>query len=86
MTDLSNLSWRQRIHRRVSLLGGSYEHPDGHLELDFEEPAGIDGRNDSKQLQTQKLIAYEKRQEASRLKVFYLIAGAALMYAYLKYF
>jgi hypothetical protein len=36
MTDLSNLSWRQRIHRRVSLLGGSCQLTSALVELAAE--------------------------------------------------
>jgi hypothetical protein len=42
-------------------MGGSYEHPDGKIELDFEEPAGIE-RTDSEEVQRRKLIEYEQRQ------------------------
>jgi hypothetical protein len=84
--NLSDLSWHQRIKRKVSLWGGSYEHPDGHLELDFESPAGIDGRTDSESLQTKKLIAYENRQGIKNLKVTYFILGAVLTYLFMRYF
>lgn len=75
MTDASHLSPCQRVKRRVSLLGGSYTHPDGHIELDFEAPAGIDGRNDSDELQRLKLASYERRQAASAAKVWAFIIG-----------
>src|SRR5262245_19489954 len=39
--DPRRLSRWQRIKRRVSLLGGSYVHPDGHIELDIDEKSGI---------------------------------------------
>ena len=84
--NLSNLSWQQRIKRKVSLWGGSYKHPDGHLELDFESPAGINGRTDSDSLQTKKLIAYENRQGIKNLKVTYFILGAVLTYLFMRYF
>ena len=37
-----NLSPLQRIKRRIWLLKGSYTHPDGTIELDIDEKAGID--------------------------------------------
>ena len=84
--DLSHLSLWQRLKRRLSLLGGSYTHPDGLIELDFEGPAGIDSRNDSDELQRAKLIAYENKQGIKKLKLTYLVAGGLLMYLFLKYF
>jgi hypothetical protein len=80
------LSPWQRIKRRVSLLGGSYTHPDGHIELDFEVPAGIDGRNDSEEVQEAKLLAYENKRGINKLKATYLIIGGALVYVLIKYF
>jgi hypothetical protein len=82
--DVSRLSSWQRIKRRLALLRGHYAHPDGHIELDFEGPAGIDRRNDSSELQAAKLAAYEKRQAASaaqvRLFVLGVLVGAALIH------
>ncbi|MCZ8107795.1 MAG: hypothetical protein O9972_59285 [Burkholderiales bacterium] len=82
--DLSHLSPWQRIRRRVALLGGSYTHPDGHIELDFEGPAGIHGRNDSDEVQSAKLIAYEQRRAASSSKAWAFLAvvivGATLIH------
>ena len=48
------VSWRlakayspwQRVRRRVSLWERSYEHPDGYLELDIDEKAGVDPGDD----------------------------------------
>jgi hypothetical protein len=45
-----NLSWGQRIKRRIWLLGGSYTHPDGTLELDFDKKASIDPTVDSQEV------------------------------------
>lgn len=42
MAYYSYLSRWEHIKRRFKLLGGSYKHPNGMIELDFEEPAGID--------------------------------------------
>lgn len=36
---MNRLTMAQRIHRRIALLGGSYTHPDGSIELDFEAAA-----------------------------------------------
>jgi hypothetical protein len=53
-----NLTFLQRIRRRINLLRGSYEHPDGTLELDFDETAGIDPTLDSDEVQLVKLKKY----------------------------
>jgi hypothetical protein len=82
--DVRRLSPWQRIRRRLALLGGSYKHPDGHIELDFEGLAGIDSRNDSAELHAAKLAAYEQRQAASTAQVWPflvgVIVGAALIH------
>jgi len=70
------LSRWQRIKRRVKLLGGSYTHPDGTIELDFEAAAGIDPFVDSEEVQDKKLARYYARQRASKK-----IAGALLVAA-----
>jgi hypothetical protein len=57
------LSFGQRIKRRLMLTFRShYRHPDGLLELDFEEKAGIDPRRDSEELQDAKLNSYNLRE------------------------
>jgi len=63
----------QRIMRRLKLLGGSYTHPDGFIELDFEVEAGID-RNDSEAIKELKLTKHYAKQ-ASRKKTI----GAGLV-------
>jgi hypothetical protein len=88
MIDLRHLSIWQRIHRRIALLGGSYRHPDGRIEFDFEAAAGIDGRNDSEELQEAKLDAYQ-RQNNEKNRFWYgftagLVCGAALIHYYPK--
>lgn len=61
--SLSQLTPLQRIHRRLSMFWQrAYTHPDGHIELDFEEPAGIDSRNDSDKVQEKKLARWEVLQ------------------------
>jgi hypothetical protein len=82
----NRLSFSQRIKRRVSLWGGSYNHPDGHIELDFDEPAGIDGRTDSEKAQSDKLIAYETRQNIKKLKATYFLSGCVVTYLLMRYF
>ena len=44
--DWRRLNPWQRVKRRVSLWGGSYEHPDGDIELDIDEKADVDPRDD----------------------------------------
>ena len=44
---MNRLTMAQRIRRRIALLGGSYTHPDGSIELDFEAAAGVDHYRDS---------------------------------------
>jgi hypothetical protein len=56
-----HLTLWQRIRRRIALMGGSYTHPDGKIELDFEEPAGI-GPDDSEDEGRRKLIEHEQRR------------------------
>ena len=58
-----NLSSWQRIKRRISLWGrGSYQHPDGTIELDIDEKAGVDPTSDSEAVQDAKLRRYLARQ------------------------
>jgi hypothetical protein len=82
----SGLSLSQRIKRRISLWGDSYEHPDGHIELDFEGPAGIDGRTDGEKVQLEKLVAYETRQNIKKLKATYFVFGCVTTYLFMRYF
>src|SRR5690349_6017366 len=57
-----NLTFSQRVRRRLSLtFGSAYIHPDGGYELDFEAPAGI-RRSDSEEVQQEKLAAFERRK------------------------
>ncbi|MGE0235889.1 hypothetical protein [Methylocystis sp.] len=84
MGNADGLTLAQRVRRRIALLGGSYTHPDGQIELDFDEPAGIDIRNDSDEVQQAKLAAYERRKRADNQQVamfvFGFLAGATLMH------
>lgn len=64
-TNLSaGLTFGQRLHRLWTFATGSgaYVHPDGHIELDFEEAAGIDSRVDSEERQETLLARYEERK------------------------
>jgi hypothetical protein len=66
------------------LWGGSYEHPDGDLELDIDEKAGVDPRDDQ-HVKDAKLDAYIKREAVKELKgrwLFYGFVAAALIYNY----
>lgn len=78
------LSLIQSIRRRFALSGGSYTLPDGHIELDFEEPAGIDRRNDDLALQQAKLADYEERQARGQRDGLVFSAGmvAGLAFAW----
>ncbi len=55
---MQQLSRLQRIKRRISLLGGSYTHPDGTIELDIDAPAGVDPRTDSQEVIEEKFARY----------------------------
>lgn len=50
-----HLTFLQRIRRRIALLGGSYTHPDGSIELDFEAAAGADHYQDSNDVKAAKV-------------------------------
>lgn len=52
---MTNLTWTQRVRRRLALLGGSYTHPDGSIEFDFEAAAGVDHYNDSDETKEAKV-------------------------------
>jgi hypothetical protein len=83
MMDLRHLANGQRIKRRLSLfVQRSYTHPDGHIELNFEEPAGIN-REDDEETQEQKLLAYDREKAARNEKIYFLsiglICGAVLI-------
>jgi hypothetical protein len=73
----------QRIRRRIGLLGGSYQHPDGTIELDFDEKAGVDPTSDSDEARDAKLRRYFGRQriDARRNLGSGLVTLAALLLA-----
>lgn len=73
-----NLTTWQRVRRRLSLsFGSAYEHPDGRIELDFEEPARI-GPDDSEEVQRTKLDAYERRKHEGNVGSSRLIGALIL--------
>ena len=78
------LTLTQRLRRRVALLGGSYQHPDGTIELDIDARAGIDPTTDSEDIQRAKLDAWNRR-EAERERWFQAFATGAIVGAILMY-
>ncbi len=77
------LSPWQRIKRRLSLMGGSYEHPDGFLELDFEADAGIE-RGDSEAVKERKLAIHAARQRTWQKVYGGILVGVAACYLAVK--
>ncbi len=71
---MNNLNLIQRIHRRFALLGGSYTHPDGSIELDFEAAAGVDHYRDSQEVKEAK-VDRKVMRDAKRSRV----AGAMMV-------
>lgn len=71
------LSFSQKIKRQLALLGGSYTHPDGYIELDFDAAARIT-RGDSTAEQFEKIDALARR-EASRARFLQRVMGAAFL-------
>lgn len=65
---MTNLTLLQRIHRRFALLGGSYTHPDGSIELDFEATAGVDHYRDSEEVKEAK-VERKWQREAKQTRV-----------------
>ncbi len=58
-----NLSFGQRIKRRIWLtFAHHYYHPDGTLELDFDEKMGVDPTRDSPEMQEKLFDAWSKRE------------------------
>jgi len=73
-----DLSWGQRIRRRLSLtFGQAYTHPSGKIELDFEAPAGIKPTDDE-EVQEEKLMAYEQRRHRGNVGIGRLVGAAAM--------
>jgi hypothetical protein len=68
---LTDLSGWQRIKRKVCLSGGSYTWPDGYLELDIDDKAGVrrDDAEEVKDLLLDRHISREAARERFWLKV-----------------
>jgi len=82
------LSPLQRIKRRLWLLKGSYTHPDGAIELDIDEKAGIDPTADDEETTRRKFDAWNRRESIRRDRwewfLFGALAGGALIYWWLR--
>jgi hypothetical protein len=65
----------QRMKRRVSLWGGSYTHPDGTLELDIDEKAGIDPTVDSPEASDRKFTTWLRREQIRQDRWQHFLAG-----------
>ena len=70
------LSLLQRIKRRIWLLKGSYTHPDGTIELDIDEKAGVDPTVDSEETINRKFDAWGKREAGKNDRWQWFVAGA----------
>ena len=70
------LSLYQRIKRRISLLKGSYTHPDGTIELDFDEKAGIDPTVDDDETAGRKFDLWNRRERMREDRWRWFVAGA----------
>lgn len=73
------LSTWQRIKRRLNLMGGSYKHPDGYIELDFEAEAGVE-RGDSDAVKEHKFAMHAARQRKWQRLHGSILVGAAACY------
>jgi hypothetical protein len=73
------LSTWKRIKRRLSLMGGSYKHPDGYIELDFEADAGV-VRGDSDAIKEHKFAMHAARQRKWQKFHGAVLVGAAACY------
>ncbi len=73
--DLSPL---QRIKRRIWLLKGSYTHPDGTIELDIDEKAGIDPTVDDEETQNRKFQEWNRRNSLKELRWQWFFYGAVV--------
>lgn len=71
---MNNLTLLQRLRRRIALLGGSYTHPDGSIEFDFEAAAGVDHYRDSDEVKAAKV----DRKAAKNIKSS-RVAGALMV-------
>lgn len=77
---MSKLTWAQRFHRRIALLGGGYTHPDGSFEFDFEAAAGVDHYGDSEEVKQAKVNRKaEKDVRSSRVGGSILVGGGVYL-------
>lgn len=70
-----NLTLIQRLKRRVFLLGGSYTHPDGTIELDIDEKAGVDPTLDTEEATEKKLSGWIKSEAVREDRWKHFLAG-----------
>jgi len=70
-----NLTLLQRLKRRVCLWGGSYTHPDGTIELDVDEKAGVDPTLDSEEVTEKKLYRWLKSEAVREDRGNHFLAG-----------
>ena len=73
-----NLSLLHRIKRRIWLLKGSYTHPDGTIELDIDEKAGVDPTIDDEATQERKFDPWFKAEAIRELKWQWFLCGAVV--------
>jgi hypothetical protein len=72
-----NLSTWQRVKRRASLhFASSYTHPDGTIELDIDEKAGIDPTVDDEDAQRRKFESWNKREAIRHDRWLFFTYGA----------
>jgi hypothetical protein len=85
--DWRRLTPWQRIKRRISLLGGSYVHPGGSIELDIDEKAGVNP-GDSEKLQDAKITSYIRQhsEQPKWVKWSFFIIGTGVGVMLCKYF
>jgi hypothetical protein len=79
----------QRVMRRLSLtFGSSYTRPDGTIELDIDEKAGIDPTADDQDVQERKFVARNKRESIRKDRSLYfaygVVAGGMIVYWWLR--
>ncbi len=72
------LSPLQRIKRRIWLVEGSYAHPDGTIELDIGEKAGIDPTVDDEETQNRKFQVWNIRSQIKELRWQWFFYGAVV--------
>ena len=72
------LSPLQRIKRRIWLLKGSYTHPDGTIELDIDEKAGIDATADDEETIDRKFKTWVRREQIRQDRWRWFLIGALI--------